>query len=93
MRVVRRNNGVLMTTRSGYAVTIRGFIQVVPSDLALHGEVLAEITEAKKIADEEGDILAPDPRPSADAMLRRMEIEQFDVKPVTRRAKGEGEAS
>lgn len=79
-----------MTTRSGYAVTIRGFIPVDPANLADHGKAIAEVNDAKALAT---GAFALDESPSADAMFCRMLIETFDVKPVTRRAKDGGEAS
>lgn len=57
-----------MTTRSGYAIRIVGF---VPTDLA-----------TKNPAGAEGS--------TTDALFRLMEVEAFDVKPVTRRAKDGG---
>lgn len=93
-----------MTTRSGYAVTIRGFIPVDPSDLDGHAKVLEAIREAKQapaplidvpvVIKKEGDVEEPfDMSASADKMFAVMEVETFDVRPVTRRAKGEGAAS
>lgn len=75
-----------MTTRSGYAVTIRGFIPVDPSDLADHGEVIAAITAAKALATSAYEI---GETPSADAMIKQMEVETFEVRPITRREKTE----
>lgn len=73
-----------MTTRSGYAVTIRAFIPVDPSDLDGHAKVLEAIREARTPS---GD---PDNGAGPNQMFGLMEVEQFDVKPVTRRAKGGG---
>ena len=73
-----------MSTRAGYAVTIRAFIPVAQSDLHQHAKALAEINEAKTLA---SGMIKPGEVVSADAMFRRMEVEQFDVKPVSRRAK------
>lgn len=79
-----------MSTRSGYAVTIRGFIPVVPSDLPEHGKAIAEINEAKILATGTIGAINPDDVMSADPMFRRMTVESFEVKPVTRRGKEEG---
>jgi hypothetical protein len=75
----------MTTTRSGYAIKITGFVPTDPKDLAGHRKILDAIDEAMKIPTEDAN--------TADALFRLMEIEQFDVKPVTRRAKGEDEAS
>lgn len=73
-----------MTTRSGYAVTIRGFIPVDPSDLDQHAMVIEAIREARTPL---GD---PDNGAGPNQMFSIMEVETFDVKPVTRRAKDGG---
>lgn len=69
-----------MTTRSGYAIRIVGFVPTDPKDLAGHRAILEAIDLAtKNPAGEEGS--------TTDALFQLMEIETFDVKPVTRRAK------
>lgn len=75
-----------MTTRSGYAVTIRGFLPVDPSDLDQHEKVLAAIREARSPS-------GPPNTTGADPMLGWMEVEVFEVRPVTRRGKEEAGAT
>ena len=79
-----------MTTRSGYAVTIKAFIPIDPSNLTGHGVAISEINAAKALAT--GAFDSAD-KPSADNMFSRMEVEAFEVKPVSRRAKSEGDGS
>lgn len=72
-----------MTTRSGYAIRIVGFVPTDPKDLAGHRAILEAIDLAtKNPAGAEGS--------TTDALFRLMEVEAFDVKPVTRRAKDGG---
>lgn len=68
-----------MATRSGYSVTIRGFVPVDPKDLDKHSAALAALTRAKTPATAE---VGESP---TDALFKLMELEEFDVKPVQRR--------
>lgn len=82
-----------MPMRSGYHVTIKGFIPTNPKDLAGHSEIMKAITDAKASTSKEkespnlGDIIEGDKSlfPSADPMMALLEVETFDVKPVQRR--------
>ena len=75
-----------MTTRSGYYVVIKGFIPTDPADLDGLAEVLASIREARTPF---GEVNTD----GAERMFDLMEMELFEVRPVSRRAKAEGEAS
>ncbi len=67
-------------------IRITGFVPTDPKDLAGHRAILDAIDLATKSpAATEGS--------TTDALFRLLEIEQFDVKPVTRRAKDEGGGS
>lgn len=68
--------------RSGYAITIKGFVWVDQKDLADHRTVL----DAISLAFPESSNVASNPGP----MFARMDIEDFVVRPVQRRAKEGG---
>lgn len=61
-----------MALKNGYAVSIKGFIPVDPSDLNSHRKALDAITKAK-----DGEDAGP--------MFDLIEVEQFDVTPTSRR--------
>lgn len=72
-----------MASASGYAVLIRAFIPIDPADLGAHEKVLAAIREAKTPS-------GPPNTTGADPMFGLMQVEAFEVRPVSRRAKAEG---
>lgn len=78
-----------MANKVGYLVSIKGFIPVDQSDIDGHAKALAAILTA---VSPPAEPIVPTNDPMA-SMFNLMEIETFDVKPVSRRAKGEGEAS
>lgn len=76
--------------RSGYLVTIRGFIEVNPGNLDDHSKVLAEINEARSCATGAYEV---DEKPTTDKMFARMTTEKFDVRPIQRRERGADQGS
>lgn len=68
-----------MTTRSGYAITIKGFLPVDPKDLAGHRKALDAIDMATKSPS------GADEGQTTDALFRLLKVEEFSVKPVQRR--------
>lgn len=69
-----------MTTRSGYAVVIRGFVPIDPKDLVKHRQALDAIDLATKAPS-----TAEPGTSTTDALFKLMEVEEFQVKPVQRR--------
>lgn len=68
-----------MAMRSGYAVTIRGFIPIDKSDLVGHRKALEAVAEAKGDAGSDRD-----PK----ALFDLLDVEEFSVKPVQRKVGG-----
>lgn len=67
-----------MAMRSGYAVTIKGFVGVNSKDLAEHANVLGAIAKAQNSTE-----------PDANDLFALMKVDLFEVKPVSRRAEVE----
>lgn len=75
-----------MPMRSGYAVTIKGFIPSNPNDLDGHAAILKAIQDAKSVPATPPPESGAAPGPSADPFLRLLEVEDFTVKAVRREA-------
>lgn len=76
-----------MSSRTGYQITIKGFVAVDPGDLEGHAAAIDAIQKAKERAAktyEVGD------KPDANPFFDRLDVELFEARPVTRR-KGGGE--